>query len=150
MVHYETLLQALDTDRYTARLRGDGKLTLLTEPPGARAVLFRYVERDKVLTPEVPYGPRADAGERSSTLAMGSYLAVVRAPGLRDTQVPVHVARLGEVDIRVRLRPDNALGAGFRVRARPAWPGSAAIRTPRGRCRARRSTSRTSAWPACR
>jgi serine/threonine protein kinase/formylglycine-generating enzyme required for sulfatase activity len=123
MVHYHTLLQALDTDRYTARLRGDGKLTILTEPPGARAVLFRYVERDKVLTPEVPM----DLGRTPvnlGTLAMGSYLAVVRAPGLRDTQVPVHVARLGEVDIRVRLRPDNALGAGFvYVPGGMAWVG---------------------------
>lgn len=123
MVHYETLLQALDTDRYTARLRGDGKLTLFTDPPGARAVLFRYVERDKVLTPEMPY----DLGRTPVTLeslGMGSYLAVLRAPGLRDTQVPVHVARLGEVDIRVRLRPDNALGAGFvYIPAGTAWVG---------------------------
>jgi serine/threonine-protein kinase len=112
MVHYQTLLQALDTDRYTARLRGDGKLTLFTDPPGARAVLFRYVERDKVLTPEMPY----DLGRTPVTLdalAMGSYLAVLRAPGLRDTQVPVHVARL-----------DNALGAGFvYIPAGTAWVG---------------------------
>ena len=123
MVHYHTLLQGLDTDRYTGRLRGDGKLTVLTEPPGARAVLFRYVERDKVLTPEMPM----DLGRTPvilDSLPMGSYLAVLRTPGLRDTQVPVHVARLGEVDIKVRLRPDNALGAGFvYIPGGMAWVG---------------------------
>ena len=112
MIHYQTLLQALDTDRYTARLRGDGKMTVLTDPPGARAVLFTYVERDKVLTPEIPL----DLGRTPvnlDALSMGSYLLVLRAPGLRDTLVPVHIARLGDVDLRVRLRPDASLSAGF-------------------------------------
>ena len=112
MVTHRATLESLDADQYAVRLRGDGRLVVLTDPPAARAVLFRYIERDLVLVPEAA----VDLGRTPlavDPLPMGSYLLVLRAPGLRDTQVPVFVSRLGEVDLKVRLHGDAALGAGF-------------------------------------
>lgn len=112
MVQYETVLRAVDTGNYAQLLRGDGRLHVETDPPGARAVLFRYAEIDKILTPQEP----RDLGRTPVTvdpLPMGSYLLVLRAPGLRDTQVPVLIERLGEAKLRVRLRTEQSLGAGF-------------------------------------
>ncbi len=112
MVQYETVLRGVDTGPYANLLRGDGRLHVETDPPGARAVLFRFDEIDKVLTPQ----SARDLGRTPLSLdplAMGNYLLVLRAPGLRETQVPVMIERLGEVRVDVRLRTDTTLGAGF-------------------------------------
>lgn len=112
MVHYETLLTAMEADQYTVRLQGAGRLSVITEPPGARAALLTFKEHDKVLVPEAP----RDLGRTPlnlDPLSMGSYLLVLRAPGLRDALVPVHISRLEAVELRVRLRADGALGSGF-------------------------------------
>ncbi len=112
MVQYETVLRGVDTGHYAELLRGDGRLQVETDPPGARAVLFDYVEIDKILTPQ----NGRDLGRSPvvvDPLPMGNYLLVLRAPGLRDTQVPVRIERLGETRMTVRLRPEASLGTGF-------------------------------------
>ncbi len=112
MVQYETVLRGVDTGHYAELLRGDGRLQVETDPPGARAVLFDYVEIDKILTPQ----NGRDLGRTPvvvDPLPMGNYLLVLRAPGLRDTQVPVRIERLGEAEVTVRMRTEAALGAGF-------------------------------------
>ncbi len=112
MVQSETVLRSVDPDKYDALLRGDGRLSVETEPPGVRAVLFTYEERDKIVTPARP----RDLGRTPVTvdpLAMGSYLLVLRGPGLRDTQVPLRIPRLRDISVSVRLRTEDALGAGF-------------------------------------
>jgi len=111
-VHYEAALRQVDTGRYEALLEGDGKLTVTTDPPGARAVLFTYDEKDRILTPR----EARDLGTTPVTvnpLAMGSYLLALRAPGLRGTQLPLRVDRLDDLHLEVRLRTDASLGAGF-------------------------------------
>ena len=111
MVQHETVLRAVDTGNYAELLRGDGRLQVETDPPGARAVLFDYVEIDKILTPQ----NGKDLGRTPvvvDPIAMGSYLLVLRAPGLRDTQVPVRTERLGETHLTVRLRADQSLDYG--------------------------------------
>ncbi len=111
-IHYQTALRQVDTGRYAALLEGDGKLTVTTDPPAARAVLFLYDEQDRILTPR-------DARDLGRTpvivdpLPMGSYLLALRSPGLRGTQVPVRIDRLGEAHLEVRLRTNAGLGAGF-------------------------------------
>jgi serine/threonine-protein kinase len=111
-IHYAALLRQVDSGAYQARLRGDGRLRVETDPPGARALLFGYEERDLV---RVAAHPR-DLGRtpvQVDPLPMGSYLLVLRSPGRRDVQVPVHVERLADVSLSIRLRPDSALGPGF-------------------------------------
>jgi eukaryotic-like serine/threonine-protein kinase len=112
MVQHETVLKAVAPARYTPLLKGDGRLLVESDPPGARALLFRYVAVDKILTAVEPQ----DLGRTPVTvdpLAMGSYLLVLRAPGLRDTRVPFRVPRLREVRPAVRLRTEAQLGPGF-------------------------------------
>ena len=78
-------------------LKGDGALTLLTDPPGAAVELWRYVphhrrlverfERDLGVTPllEVP-------------LPIGSYLCVIRHPERAAVRYPVQISRQGHWD----------------------------------------------------
>ncbi len=83
--------------RQRAYLQGTGRLSLYTDPPGAEAVLFRYVERDRRLTLEEdrPLGPTPVVDE---PLAMGSYVVRLRAPGHLDVGYPVHIDRQREWD----------------------------------------------------
>ena len=111
-VHYETALRQVDTGRYGALLQGDGKLTVHTDPPGARAVLFSYDEQDRILTPRDPQDLGTTPVE-VDPLRMGSYLLALRAPGLRGAQVPLQIDRLGDLQVDVRLRTDAGIGAGF-------------------------------------
>jgi serine/threonine protein kinase/formylglycine-generating enzyme required for sulfatase activity len=48
--------------------------------------------------------PRLDAG---------SYLAVLRSPGFRDTRLPFQVLRDGRLELEVKLRTDEEIGEGF-------------------------------------
>ena len=110
--HFSALLRDVGDGRYDDLLRGDGRLVLNTDPPGVRAVLFRLEPIDRVAT---PVGPR-DLGVTPVTLdplPMGDYLMVLRAPGLREAQVPIHVGRLAELELDIRLYSDAHLGRGF-------------------------------------
>ncbi len=77
---FEALLRAHDRGRHAVFLAGQGALTLLTDPPGARVELFRYVARQRRLVPE-RVGDLGETPLRDVPLAQGSYLLRVRAPG---------------------------------------------------------------------
>ncbi len=79
--------------RHAAWLRGDGTLTLLTDPPGAEVSLYRYVSRARrlVAVPERSLGRTPLVG---LPLAMGSYLLEIRAPGREVVHYPVVIRRL--------------------------------------------------------
>ena len=112
MQHYEALLRTVDAPRYDGLLRGDGRLVITTDPPGVRAALFRIEAIDHIATPVSP----RDVGITPTTiepLPMGSYLLVLRSPGLRDTHVPVRIRRLAREEVSVRLRADTHLARGL-------------------------------------
>ena len=78
-------------------LEGDGSLTLLTDPPGATAKLYRYVERDRRLVAEY----LRDLGQtplRGVSLPMGSYLIELEIPGRPKARYPVRINRLQHWD----------------------------------------------------
>jgi len=97
---------------FDERLRGDGTVTIASDPPGAEALLYGYVEEKWFLKP---------AGERSlgatplpkMALPMGSYLLVLKKDGYRDTRVPFVVSRLEDVALNVKLYTDALIGEGF-------------------------------------
>jgi eukaryotic-like serine/threonine-protein kinase len=86
-------LRAAARARYETLLRGDGRLTLLTNPGGAHVVIKRYepVSRYLMLNEE-------DARSVSTPicdleLQRGSYLLLISAPGYREVRYPVAIGR---------------------------------------------------------
>ncbi|MEZ4316789.1 MAG: bifunctional serine/threonine-protein kinase/formylglycine-generating enzyme family protein [Myxococcota bacterium] len=78
--------------RYAHYLRGDGALTLLTDPPGATVTLYRFVERNRRLVPEL----EEELGTTPLVkvpLPMGSYLCVLRKDGHEEVKYPVLIER---------------------------------------------------------
>lgn len=92
-VHAEAL-----PDRHEVRtraatyLRGDGALTLVTDPPGAEVLLHRYTRQNRRLV-AVFVGSLGCTPLRGLPLAMGSYLCVLRAEGCQETRYPVRIGR---------------------------------------------------------
>ncbi|HNH46655.1 MAG TPA: bifunctional serine/threonine-protein kinase/formylglycine-generating enzyme family protein, partial [Myxococcota bacterium] len=95
-VRAEVMLRSHDRGAHAELLRGDGRLVLHTDPPGAELWLHRYVEQDRRLLP---------AAERflgttpiDMSLPRGSYLLRICKEGYKDTLYPVHLERCGRWD----------------------------------------------------
>ncbi|MCB9492607.1 MAG: SUMF1/EgtB/PvdO family nonheme iron enzyme [Dehalococcoidia bacterium] len=84
----------VETEAY---LRGDGTLSLTSEPPGAEISLYSYLPRNRRLVP-VFERVAGVTPVRGMPLAMGSYLAVLRLEGHAPVSVPIHVGRQESVD----------------------------------------------------
>ncbi|MFT5680035.1 MAG: sulfatase activating formylglycine-generating enzyme [Myxococcota bacterium] len=85
-------LAFFDRGRYTDWLRGDGGLTLLTEPPGATVTLHRYEPHDRQLRLGEPV-VLGVTPLHAHRLPMGRYLAILQAPGHTAVRYPVHITR---------------------------------------------------------
>ncbi|RYE88856.1 MAG: serine/threonine protein kinase, partial [Myxococcales bacterium] len=70
---FEILLRAHDRGRHAAFLRGDGHLSLVTDPPGAHVSLEAYVVRGRRLVTE-PRGELGPTPLAPLALGRGSYL----------------------------------------------------------------------------
>jgi len=81
-----------DAVRCAAYLRGDGALSLVTEPPGAEVLLHRYVVKNRRLVPEFVRS-LGNTSLRQVTLPMGSYLCLLRHPERQEVRYPVHIGR---------------------------------------------------------
>ena len=99
-------------------LEGSGTLTLLTDPPGAEVLLFRYETKHRRQVPTfvraLGHTPLVDV-----RLPHGSYVCLVRKPGHHPVRYPVHVRRgeawrtapPGEAEPRaIRMLPEGELG----------------------------------------
>ncbi|MBK8252603.1 MAG: SUMF1/EgtB/PvdO family nonheme iron enzyme [Polyangiaceae bacterium] len=93
----EARLRAHDRGRYGALLRGEGALSLVTDPPGALVKLERYVERGRRLVPE-DLGVIGATPLRQVPLQKGSYRLRITAPGRREVKYPVLIERGGHWD----------------------------------------------------
>ncbi len=107
---FEAQLRMHDRGQSVAYLRGTGRLSLTTDPPGAVATLYRYRCAHRRLEPErvKPLGttPLTDV-----PLPMGSYLVTLEAPGREPVRYPVHLRRQERWQAGpVPLPPAGALG----------------------------------------
>lgn len=91
-IRLHTVLEDLDGGRHRAWLRGDGAVTLVTDPPGAQVWLERYVERDRQLVPE-PAGLLGTTPLHEVRLARGSWRLRIRHPDCDEVLYPVFVSR---------------------------------------------------------
>ncbi|MFO0761978.1 MAG: bifunctional serine/threonine-protein kinase/formylglycine-generating enzyme family protein [Byssovorax sp.] len=88
----EALLRAHDRGRFASLLRGEGALTLVTDPPGAEVWLSRYALRGRRLVEE-DMGLLGVAPLRGVPLQKGSYLLRIRAPGRSEVLYPIRIER---------------------------------------------------------
>jgi serine/threonine protein kinase/formylglycine-generating enzyme required for sulfatase activity len=111
-IYYEALVTDHDQGRYAALLRADSRLSLSTNPPGANVVVYRYVERDRILVAgDERYLGRTPL--REVRLDPGSYLVVIKSPGWRDVRYPVLLGRGGHHQAEVNLYTNDEIGEGF-------------------------------------
>ncbi|MEO5728978.1 MAG: SUMF1/EgtB/PvdO family nonheme iron enzyme, partial [Byssovorax sp.] len=119
VVRAEARLKAHDRGRYATLLRGEGALTLVTDPPGAEVRLERYVLRGRRLVPE-ECGVLGVTPIREAPLQKGSYRLRMRAPGRTEVLYPALIERGGHWDgvppgeseaYPVRLPEEGELGA---------------------------------------
>ncbi|WP_437607317.1 bifunctional serine/threonine-protein kinase/formylglycine-generating enzyme family protein [Sorangium sp. So ce834] len=91
-VRFEAQLRAHDRGRHASLLRGEGALTIVTEPPGAAVLLERNALRQRRLVPEAV----KELGRtplRGVPLQRGSYRLRIRAPGRAEVRYPVLIER---------------------------------------------------------
>jgi formylglycine-generating enzyme required for sulfatase activity/tRNA A-37 threonylcarbamoyl transferase component Bud32 len=88
----EPWLRAHDRGRHAAYLRGDGAVTLVTDPEGAAVDLYRFVLQRRRLVP-VFERSLGVTPLREVPLPMGSYLLVIRAKDRAEVRYPVLVGR---------------------------------------------------------
>jgi formylglycine-generating enzyme required for sulfatase activity len=97
---------------FDALLRGEGQLSLLTEPATDRVVIKRFQSINRYLTASEE-GARAESVPlRGVRLARGSYLVVVNAPGYRELRYPVTIGRDDHWD---GVRPGESLPFPIRL-----------------------------------
>jgi serine/threonine protein kinase/formylglycine-generating enzyme required for sulfatase activity len=93
----EAMLRVHDRGRHAAFLRGDGAVSLVTDPPGAEVLVERYTLQDRRLVRESAQrmGPTPLV---KVPLTRGSYLLRLRAPGRVEVRYPVLIDRDGHWD----------------------------------------------------
>jgi serine/threonine-protein kinase len=132
VVRAEARLRAHDRGQHAALLRGEGSLTLVTDPPGAEVLLERYTLRDRRLVPAF-VGALGATPLRDVPLAKGSYRLRITAPGRAEIHYPVLIERAAHWDGRapgddepmpIALPPEGELEADdVYVPAGYAWIG---------------------------
>ena len=112
-IHFDALIRQNDPDgHFHELLEGDGVLDLTSDPPGARVSLYRHREFDRVQTPSEP----VDCGATPvhlERLPMGSYLAIIEAPGYATTRYPIHITRTHHWQGHVRMLRAESIPEGF-------------------------------------
>jgi serine/threonine-protein kinase len=111
-IYYEALVTDHDQGKYAALLRADARLSIVTNPPNANVFVYRYVERERVLTAgEERYLGRSPVAE--VRLDPGSYLVVLRAAGYPDVRYPVLLGRGTHHTATVNLYTSEEIGPGY-------------------------------------
>jgi eukaryotic-like serine/threonine-protein kinase len=86
-------LKSLVRRNLTAYLKGDGALTLITDPPGARVTLHRYQTRNRRLV-ATPLCSLGRTPLHRVPVPMGNYACRIEAPGRSVVWYPIDIARL--------------------------------------------------------
>ncbi|MHC4958457.1 MAG: protein kinase domain-containing protein [Planctomycetota bacterium] len=106
------MLKRCDDGANSEFIAGAGELRLESDVPGADVWLYRYEDRDGLsrLAQRRYLGPTP---VKMASIAMGSYLAVIRKEGYRSVRYPIHIPRHGQWKGRVELRRKDEVLPGF-------------------------------------
>ena len=110
--YYKTKINELNLQKYKREIEGNGVLTLSSSPNGAGVYLAKYHNAGFFLQ----LGESVYLGETpitGLTLAMGSYLVILRKDGYRDVRYPIHISRNFRWEGNVILFTDEQIGQGF-------------------------------------
>lgn len=94
---YEELVRGHDRGALADWLRGDGAVSLVTDPPGARVTHLRFERHDRRLI-EVEVGVIGHTPLRAVPLPRGSHLLLIEAEGCHPVRYPVQIDREGHWD----------------------------------------------------
>jgi serine/threonine-protein kinase len=86
-------LRAEERARYETLLQGDGRLTLMTEPERVHVVIKPYELVNRYLMANEEKARSETGPLRALSLARGSYLLCLTAPGYREVRYPVAIGR---------------------------------------------------------
>lgn len=86
-------LPASTRTRYEAFLRGDGRLTVVTEHDGVSVLIKPYEAVSRYLMTSEGKARTETTPIRGLSLPRGSYLLLLTAPGCRETRYPVAIGR---------------------------------------------------------
>jgi len=91
-IRFGVPLRARGGGRSAGLLPGEGALTLVTDPPEASVLLYRYVEEQRRLVAKFveEIGPTPI---REKRILKGSYLCVIKAEGYSEVRYPVLIER---------------------------------------------------------
>ncbi len=97
-MHAEALPETDPVRRSCATyLKGDGALSVVTDRPGARVLLYEYQLHNRRLV-EVPVRELGTTPLREVSVPMGSYLCMLKHPDCDPVRYPAEVPRLGHWD----------------------------------------------------
>lgn len=106
------MVELHDDGSFAERLRGDGRLTLLTDPTGAEVWLHTYAETDRIMVP----GEGVLLGTtplRGVPVPMGSHLIILKHPDFPDVRYPINLRRLQHHEGYVRFYAEEDIGSDF-------------------------------------
>ncbi|MEM7789745.1 MAG: serine/threonine-protein kinase, partial [Bacteroidota bacterium] len=89
---FGTLLEQHDGGRHAAWIRGDGVLSLRTEPAGAQVFVERYEERQRRLVPE-PFTALGPTPLHEVPLPRGHYRLRIQHPDAEEVRLPLSLDR---------------------------------------------------------
>ena len=112
MIFYEGLIEQVNDGSFDRILKGNGSLSVTSEPTGAQFALFRFEESQRRLVPASELACEEGTLEIDD-IDMGSYLIVIEREGYATTRYPVLVGRNQRIQDRVTIYPQAAVPRGF-------------------------------------
>ena len=111
-LYYRRQLEEYDEGTYLTLLGADGAVSITSEPVGAETFIYRLEELDRTMlrSKEQHIGKTPIP---SLTLPVGSYLFVLRYPGMRDLLVPARVTRGEKTVLSAQLMSGETIGDEF-------------------------------------
>ena len=109
---YRSLVETNDPEGYSSLLKGDGKLSVESDPAGAEVTIYEYSPSRRVLA-EKAFLAAGTTPLSEIDLPMGSYVLVLRREGYRDARYPVSIGRSERHRAVVRLYRDEQIGDEF-------------------------------------